>query len=294
MDTTDAKQIVDIAQGLNQLRSDVLQFIITMTVLVVGYMVLSKVLAARAKRREEESKNARAQMYADAQKRQADAINSLAKAMQDHTTSDTAMATQLNTTMTNVGDVTSDLKGAVELLVAKNEGRINREDSVKMIRDRFITHVYREFTTIIEVSLRENDYVNRKAHVTRKVKTELGKVLIEARRYLASFNMSVDPAVFFQLAPDDHGERFILCDAVWSDVEGLFLRDHSTPAKLKQVTEEAYVIIENVIKDYVTQCGRGNNCSIDFRNPASESNAQLLMTRTTRLLEAESVPSVMK
>lgn len=281
----------DVAKALrevNQLRVEAMYFLGGLALLLFLYFLISKFLANRREKETEESKGHRAEMYAKVQADQAVAINNLAQAFTDHVTAEKIVAHN----MVGVTQTLHKVETAMQTMITKQAGTLPRDDSIRMIRDRFIQNVYREFRSVLEWSMRENDYTGRPEYIKRKVKTALGDVLIEARQYLCSFNLSVDARRFFKTLPDPGGERFVLCDLVWKEVEPIFRQSHKNEIQLKQKIEEASLAVENVVKDYVTTCGHGTECHIDFRESlkANKSGAQLMAARTTRLLETGAHP----
>lgn len=281
VETIQAKDVESLAKTINELKDSAKVFIGILILIFVAYQIWRQLLTHKREEAQEESKTNRAKQYLDMQVKQTEALSKLAESMTAHTASDVESANKLNNTLQSVETAIEKLDDGVSVLSAKTSGQINREDSTKMIRDRFLQNIYKEICMVIERSLTENDYEKRKDFVARKVRTALGDILIEARKYLCGFNLAVDPNRFFMCEPNQAGiERFTLCDSIWREVEPLFKKESS----LKQRIEEAYLIVENVISDYVTLCGHGTDSPITFRRHRSESNAALLMAKTTRLL----------
>jgi hypothetical protein len=278
-----AKDVQIVLREVNDLKVGAMIFLGIMTLIVLAYISWRHWLGLRRERDSEKSKERRAEQYTSA-------ITTLAESMNNHTAADEQSSMRLNNALFTVTTVVGKLDSSVNVLSAKTAGTINREDSVRMIRDRFLQNVFKEICMIVERSLSDNDYDKRRDFVARKVRTAIGEVLGEARAYLCSFNLSVDPNRFFQVDNSQSVERFLLCDLIWNDIETLYRMN--TP--IKQRIEEAYLMIENSITDYVTKCNKNSDTQIHFREAKGDtSSAHLLMARSTRLLtETGKYPSV--
>ena len=294
MDKVNPDELSKLLRELNGLRDEAMWFLLILVMFGVLYLLVTKWLAERREQRLAEQKKERSQIYATSLDRLGDKVGALAEALNKHTDQEQVTTMQLNCTMSGVCETMSKVETAVRHLADKSAGVINRSDSIRMIRDRFVQNVFRDFCLIIETSLRENNFLANPESITRKVKTALGNVLLEARRYLGGYKLAVDPDPFFVARPDLNVERFVLCDTVWFHVEPICRRPHHDANLLREAIEEAFVIIENDIKDYVTVCCRGTDVQIDFRDAsggsAGESSASLHMSRTTRLLRTDAFP----
>lgn len=136
----------------------------------------------------------------------------------------------------------------IQSLAFKIDGRMSRKDSARFIHHAFERDLHREVCMVVEASLTENDYANRKEFIARKIKTAIGEAMVEVRDYLCSYPLAINPNDYFLIDPDSSGERFVLCDAIWATIERQF--HHTSP--LAHRIEESYLLIENTVKDYLT------------------------------------------
>lgn len=263
------KEWTDLIHEVNSLKIGAMLFIIGLVFTYALYLLIKRRLDQKEKADLEAVKTQRAEEFKKT-------FNKLANAMTEHTQTEEAL-------LKGVGSSMEKVNLSVASLVAKSTGQISREDSILMIRDRFIRSVYRDFCSIVERSLTHNDYKNNSDNITRKVKTAMRNVLVDAQQFLSNFNLSVDPRKFFIQVPNQPMERYILCDMIWAEVEPLYTK--RTP--VQERIEEAFLVIENVINDYLTTCGRSQEIRIGLRDPnnSSASLAGTLMKQTTRLME---------
>ncbi len=274
-----ADEVKSLIKTIDEIKGDAKIFIGVLVFMYISFQAWRQWLTHKQKREEERGKEERARRYLEVGVKQAESISRLAESMSAHTVADVETTNKLNSTLISVEQTMETVHDGLGVLTARTSGQINRDDATKMIRDRFLQNIFKEISFVIERSLTENDYEKRKDFVARKVRTALGDILIEARKYLCGFNLAVDPTRFFMCEPNQSVERFILCDSIWKEIEPLFKKEGT----LKQRIEEAYLIIENVIGDYVTLCSRGTDSPIQVRR-AHESNAAVLMSRSTRLM----------
>jgi hypothetical protein len=152
--------------------------------------------------------------------------------------------------MMHVDEAIGKVGTCMSALLMCQSGAINVVDSRRLCRDRFNKDIKRSIAYIVERSLAENDYANRRDFVSKKVRSAMGDILATAKEDLGSYNLAIESDDYFILDSNEHGlQRYLLCDEVWEEVEPLF----SSHTELKQRIEEANVIISNVVKDYLTR-----------------------------------------
>ncbi len=151
----------------------------------------------------------------------------------------------------HLSDNVAKMAQRLSSLVNKIDGRMSVQDSCRFIHHAFQHDLYREVCLILSAALRNNDYANRAQHVTRKVRTAMADAMTEARAYLTTYLLAVDPTEYFVVDQTASGERFVLVDQIWTAVEPKF--NHGA-GSLEHRTEEANLLIENAIRDYVVAC----------------------------------------
>jgi hypothetical protein len=139
---------------------------------------------------------------------------------------------------------------SVKSMTAKFDGTLPRNDSARFIHYMFENDLFRNICLVAERSLRENDYVNRRAYVRDRVRTAISEAMTEARNTLCSYPLSINANLYFETSPDYSGERFVLVDLLWGVLEPKF--DHGA-GLLEHRVEEAYLAIENCLHDYTTR-----------------------------------------
>lgn len=139
---------------------------------------------------------------------------------------------------------------AVRKLANKINNRLSVNDSARIVSNAFEQVVYREICIVVERALRENDYANRQEYVERKVKTQIGDVLVGVRETLSTYPLGLSVATYFPIDETVAGERFVLCTIIWGRINRLF-QGH---AQVGHRIEEAFLLIENTMRDYVADC----------------------------------------
>lgn len=262
MSSPDVNDIQKVLQEVNSMKTDAMLFVgvvITIGLLYFGWRYW---IGLKHEREIQKVKEKRAQHYSAS-------LNNIASAMREQTDRFGILVQNLEEAVGTLDSSVQILQSNVTSLISRTAGTIGKEDSVRIIRDRFVYNVYRDFCYIIEKSLTENDYANRREFVNRKVKTAFSDVLNDARKYLCSYNLAVEPHKFFTKSPNQTAERLILCDLVWMEVEPLFRKE----LPLKQKIEEAFLLIENSISDYIEQCGYGTDIIIETKSINASATA---------------------
>lgn len=188
----------------------------------------------------ERAKERRGAMYAESLSGLRDAIESMRVSTDQRSKMQNDSIDALNS---NVSKLTTVIRG----LVHKIDGRMSREDSARFIHHAFERDLYRDICLTVENSLRENDYASRQEYVARKIRTGIGEAMIEVREYLCSYPLAINPNDYFQTDAAVTGERFVLADLVWAVIEKQFRHT----SQLQHRIEEAFLLIENTIKDYL-------------------------------------------
>jgi len=172
-----------------------------------------------------------------------------------------------------------EMAKSVKEMTRKSKGTMPLDSTLSIIETFYSNIIYRA-QSIIEQSLRENDYANRAQYISRKVRTMLADFIYGQREELRKINtLAVDPDQFFRVYINDdtkriqrvadnadsqpasdafirevQGERFILCDIIWRAVEpcytGSVLSDDDIP--LQGRIEEAHILLQNAVHDHYT------------------------------------------
>lgn len=265
--------IQKILDTLNTMKSGALFCLMVLAVITIIYLAWKYWLDYRKQMKIEESKEKRAKDYAKS-------MQNLSNSIQSHATAENATLEKINGTMETINNTIIKLDTGVDMLIMKASGTINKEDSIKIIRDRFINQVFHSFCTIIEHSLRVNNFERDEDMILVRVKLAMNKDAAMAYEYLRSYNLSIDSSKFFIC--DQDSKHFLLVDKIWNAIEPLY----SSRSSMDQKIEDAFALIENEVIDYVAQCAYENNINMNFRKDRSLATAALV-EHTTRLMRRE-------
>lgn len=274
-------QTEELLKTVNSMRFEVLVLIAVCGIVWMVYTLTTKWIERKREKDIEEGKADRAKVYSDA-------MNGLSKAINQHTMEERQTTTEFISAISGLSEVSEKVDHSIGLLVSKTNGQITKRDSQRMIRNQLVRTVYRDVCFLAERSLTENRYAERATYVREKVKTAIGDMIAEARNELRAYPLSVVPDIFFKTYGDEKSgsERFILCDHLWDAIEPHFRKN--TP--LKERIEEAFLAIENTIKDYYSALyGEmfGDATKSAIMDVGSESS--LMCARSTRLLEEDRI-----
>ena len=282
MQEISANEVKEVFNAVNTLRTEAMIFIGSIAILAIIFFITRLVLNYRKERATEKAKSDRAEKYSGA-------LTAVATAMNTHIVQSEEQGRQITEALDNFSRSSHQLQNTISILIERTSGTINREDSVRIVQECFTRHLYLDICFIVEQSLRHNNYEGHKEYVKRKVKTAMGDAIGEAKAYLSGLKLAEDANKFFLLVPNQPAERFLLCDLVWAEMEPLFERDHTEsykecPEALTQKIEEAFLLIENTISDYLYKCSEQLGADAKQQRQKAK-NATSLMKHTTRLME---------
>lgn len=240
-----AEGYVALANALNNMRISILVIVSVVGLVAFGMWLWSRHMSQKVREDEATKRH-------DAEDKHTTALSRLGAAVEHM--SQWVDALQREQAATSDAVVTSLAKTGtlVRSLANKINGRVNLNDSVRIVSHAFEKIVFREVCIVLEHALRENDYENRKDYVERKIKTQVGEVLADIRETLASYPLGLDIRTYFPIDTSAPGERFILCQSLWDRIAPLFMG--KTPVAHR--IEEAFLLIENTVRDHVMSCYR--------------------------------------
>jgi hypothetical protein len=207
----------------------------------------------------EEAKKARASLYTQAQLEQAKSLATLAVVIQ--TTHDATNSMNqsnnkalgdLGATITRNSQAISTVAGAVQRMTDKVDGKLSREDSRKFIAAKLNADTCRAICNIIEKSFVENHFLGREDFIADRIRSRTRDVLVATRAELSGLPLAMPVDPYFPTTTDDLGERFVLCDQIWSKVAALFGDKRAVEPRLEEATQ----IVENLIKDHVARVAK--------------------------------------
>jgi len=281
MEETSLDEIRQILNAIGNLRTEACWLIGILAVLAFIFFMVRLALNHRKNRTAEAAKTDRADKYAGA-------LDRLSEAMKTHIVSSDEQNKRIIDALDGFSRSSSQLHGTISILIERTSGTINAEDTRKIINHAFQKRLYLNMCFVIENSLRGNNFKLYHEHIKRKVKTAIGDAIAEVRTYLGGLKLSENTEKLFVLIPKQPAERFLLCDLVWDEMEPLFLREPTAggegakecPEAMTQKVEEAFLIIENIINDYLYMAfGETRD-----RRGEPRGSATALIKQTTRLM----------
>ena len=240
-------EVRSVLDCLNSLRSEVLWVTVFIVIAVIAFLVIKLLIHRNTIRTVEEAKNKRAQLHVAA-------LNKLAQSLDVHTRCAEEQNARILLSLGNLNTVVVRLEDCVDVMLERVTGELPKSDSLKLIRDKLYGQVRLDICIAVGDSLRENDFAGRKDFVTRKVKTRIGVILAEARAFLLQFHLAADVQKFFITTEGSGGERFVLCEDIWTGVAPLFLRECDNAPEAQHKIEEMRLLVMNTINDYYNKC----------------------------------------
>lgn len=245
MTPDDIRAATELTEAVNGLKSGAMIFILIMAGLALGAFYLW----LRARKQERASKEERAERFNDTLLGLKDATLHQTVVLDRHTNGEQVALSELNGNVTSLGTSVGELHGSINELVARQSGFINRTDSIRLIQTYFEDVVVREIQVLFEVSIKKNDYEERRAFVETRVKTEMANIVGRAAHALSEYKLGVNHEFFFERVPEEQKVRYTVVDALWKKVKPIYLTSGDCHEKI----EEMRVLVENTVKDYVAR-----------------------------------------
>lgn len=246
MDPSDVTTLADAISGLKwwSLGLLVLAFVVWR-----GFLFFEKKEERKLKSFEQKNKNDRNDKFVNVLSKQAGAINTLSSSISENTTLISSNYQDLKISIDTNSDRLMSLTNEVHELKDKTSGIMSVDDSLSIIGTYF-SHISREVSFILAQSLSENDFDNRADFISKKVRTSIADVVVEARKNVCNIEtLCIDPRRFFKIYINEDnlsGERFILCDLIWNAVVPIYKKDYT----LKMKIQESKLLVKNVTNDY--------------------------------------------
>lgn len=259
MNPNDANEIL---KTLNAMRWEVFLVLALAVVLWLVLRFLDRREGRLCEARAQEHKDVRADKYAEA-------LNGLAAAFHRHDDRAAKNCESVNSALKQSVESLAKVEEKLGEISRKTQGRMSITDSLSIV-EAYYSHLVRKVSHVVEQSLRENDYKRRREHVSRKVRTLFADEISSAREELRRIStLAFDSDNFFQTYVNDGdtsavvrgGDRFVLCDTLWTAVEPCFEKRVETTAviadrerDLQQRAEEAELILRNAAMDHFSAC----------------------------------------
>jgi hypothetical protein len=206
-----------------------------------------------------------------------DGINAKLASVNDRTDS---VSDQIINSLDSVRDVTTSMVAAtrgftkqmtrldrsVELMAGRIDRRMDKENSMKVIRRALTVEAPAEIIDVIQELLRENDFTNRRDYVSAKITRSINTILFQTQEHILSFPLTIDPSVFF---PMMNGQS-VLTPLIWNSVEPLFLMH--TP--VRQRIEEMRTIVHGILSDHMSTSSA--NASLFTKNSRDHEDTDVI------------------
>lgn len=246
MDKDEISAVNELAKTINAFKGPVMWFIVVVLFIVAITYIVLKILAKRREDAMERSRQLRSDREHGDMTALRDNIQNLGSSIYDHLTSERTANETRDSILNGLDETMGEVKECLVAVMERQDGRINKLSSERVIQSKF-KEIKSGIALIIERQLVENNYDRNKEHIARRVRTDISKVLAEARSDLSLLDLTIEHQPYFTLQPEHGVERFLLCDLVWNRLEPLF-NEHEN---LKQRIEESKVLIDNTISDYL-------------------------------------------
>lgn len=246
-----ATDVAELFRAINNMKTEGLLFLLVIILIVVAFLLVRHYLRIKKERESallkeehdreiDKEKHKRAQMYTNA-------LSAITKSFTDHTKKEEHILERLDITMGRVSDSLGRVDTCLTSFLLNQTSSMNLTDSKRIVKEKFIGQINHSIAYLIEKSLRENDFINRREFVVANIKTAMGHILIQARSELNDYKLAIHSDDYFKIVPGVQVERFVLCDILWDMVEG-FYRSHTN---LDQRLQEMRLVVSNTITDHV-------------------------------------------
>jgi hypothetical protein len=245
MSAYEIKAATELTEAVNGLKFGAMVFI----AVIAGILLVGFWLWLMSKRQEQHAKNERSKRFSMTLDDLRGAVLHQTVVLDRHTNNEQFSFATLNDSVDSLGVSMQGLHGAMQDLIARQSGAINRTDSLRIVETYFHDVILREIQALLEISLKKNEYQQRKEFIERRIKTEVGNILQRAAKALSDYKLSVNCAFFFEVVPDITRMRYTLVDQIWEKIQPIYLTGQEVGAKI----EEMRVTVENIVQDYVAR-----------------------------------------
>ncbi len=246
MDKDEINAVNDLVKTLNMLKGPVMWFVVIIAVITALTYIILKILGKRREDALEQARQNRSDREHKDMTALRDNIHSLGAAIYDHLASERSANETRDNILNGLDETMTDVKDCIMTVMERQDGRVNKLSSERVIQSKF-KEIKSGIALVIERQLIENNYEQNAPHIARRVRTDISRLLAEARSDLSLLDLTIAHQPYFVLQPEQGVERFVLCDQIWLRLEPLF-REHG---QLKQRIEESKVLIDNTISDYL-------------------------------------------
>lgn len=254
-----------LIKAANEAKTSVLVIVACGIFAILTFWIILKLIEWKKEKDREAEKAKRADQYTGA-------LHALANAFQEHSKAETGERAKLTDSLDNLANVTAKTEQAIGVVLQRTSGQMTRTASLRLVVSTLTGGVCREIAFVVEKSLTENRYEERKSFIANKMRSAMGEILADARQDLRGYPLAMNPDLFFPTyTPEGGGERFTIVDSLWTLIEPLYRKG----SPLQERIEESRLLISNAMKDHVARVqAEVTNARVTegpFRDPASRA-----------------------
>lgn len=163
----------------------------------------------------------------------------------------------MSASMKTLSGSISALHTSIRDVASRQNGSINRADSIRLVEQAINETLHREVVDIFTYSLRKNDYAKRADFIKQRVKTLIGQAIVRIAASLREYrHLSINPACYLTYYNDQgtKGVRFSMVDLLWDSVEPLYNAPHPPDGEDPRL-DEMRITVSNIFSD-ITTAGR--------------------------------------
>jgi hypothetical protein len=236
-----AQDIQNVSDAVNSLKISGMIFIIALSLIIVSYFIISKILAWKKEKMISDQKSARV----EAQIRSLNAINANLSLMNENLVT---IKTESKTHSEGTLVVQNRLIEQLEMMSKKIKGIIPDADTGKIINVYFNTIIKKEISYLVETQIIKNGWKESSDFIKKRMKLNIREILDRCQSELKGLKLPLSVRSIFLTYNDGDNERYQISDIIMDSIEPILARGGD---KEKNI-EEAKVVIESKLKDYIT------------------------------------------
>jgi hypothetical protein len=236
-----AQDIQNVSDAVNSLKLSGMIFIIVLSLIIVSYFVISKILTWKNQKMINEQKNQRV----EAQIKSLNAINANLNLMNETLVN---LKADSKTHSEGTLAVQNHLIAQLDTMSKKIKGIIPDIDASKILNVYFNTIIRKEISYLVETQIIKNGWKESSDFIKKRMKLNIREVLDRCQNELKGLKLPLSVRSVFLTYIDGDGERYQIADIIMDSIEPILARGGD---KEKNV-EEAKVIIESKLKDYIS------------------------------------------
>lgn len=232
--------IQNLADSVNNLKTGGMIFVVAMTIIILGYMVISKYLNWKKEKAVADQKNARN----EAQLKAFQALNESLSLMKSELVTQ-GSSTKLHSEAMLMAQ--NRVNAQLDEMNKKIKGIIPDVDTAKIIKVYFNTIIKKEVSYLVEAQIIKNGFEGNEIAIRREIKTNIGDILDRCLEELRGLKLSISIRSIFLTYKDEDGERYQICDLIWDGIRPILARGGDKPKNIS----EAKIILANIVSDYI-------------------------------------------